>query len=322
MNYPSFIATIATLFLLIICGFVLRKLGIMQEVDSKRFSTLVLKVAQPCMIIAALAGKEFTYENLKSGLIVFGLGLVIHGFMAVIAYFLCKGFKDLDERKITEFSLIFTNTGFIGFPIMESLFPENGLFLAAFYVISFHFIIWSWGLAILGRGRDDIKLNVRKILFNFGSVPCMIGVAIFLIAWPFADFKTPDFIMTFMNYLGNMCTPLSALITGSALATRTAKQIFGQPKMYLTAALKLFVMPLAVCVLAKLLCELIGVDPLMFGLFLTVEAALPSAATVTMFCELHDINPGYASQTVGTSALFSVASMPLIVLVAEWILRL
>lgn len=322
MNYSGFLGVIAILFLLMATGFFLRKIGFWREEDSGRLSTLVLKVCQPFMLIAALASAEFSYENLRAGLTVFAFGLFVHALMAGLAFVLCKGFKDIDERKITEFSLIFTNTGFIGFPIMQSLFPENGLFLAAFYVISFHMVIWSWGLAILARGRTDIRLSVRKVLFNFGSVPCFIGVGLFLLAIPFPSFTIPDFLLTFMNYLGNMCTPLSTLITGAALATRSMRQIFGQPKMYLTAFLKLLIMPLAVCVVCKGVCLLLGLDPLTVALFCTVEAALPSAATITMFCELYGLKSGYASQTVGTSALFSAATLPLVVMVAEWFLRL
>jgi hypothetical protein len=37
---------------------------------------------------------------------------------------------------------------------------------------------------------------------------------------------------------------------------------------------------------------------------------------------MYGLNSGYASQTVGTSSLLSVGTMPVILLVAEWIVRL
>ena len=179
MNFSALLTIIATLFLLMACGFFARKKGIIDDVASKRLSTLIIKIGQPMMIVSALTEAEFSYENLTDGLIIIGLGMVLHTVMGVMAFFLCKGFKDLDERKITEFSLMFTNGGFIGFPIMEALFGAKGLFLAAFYNISFHLFIWSWGIAILARKRSDIKLTVRKIFINLGSVPCLIGVLIY-----------------------------------------------------------------------------------------------------------------------------------------------
>ena len=212
---------------------------------------------------------------------------------------------------------MFTNGGFIGFPIMEALFGAKGLFLAAFFNISFHLFIWSWGIAILARKRSDIKLTVRKIFINLGSVPCLIGVLIYVLAIPFPGFALPAFLSKFMMYLSNLCTPISVLITGALLATRTPKQIFGSPKIYYFSAMKLVVLPLVVCVIGKL----IGL-PHDMVLFATVEAALPSAASITMFSEMYNLNSGYASQTVGTSSLLSVGTMPVILLLAEWIVRL
>ncbi len=317
MNFSALLTIIATLFLLMACGFFARKTGIIDEVASKRLSTLIIKIGQPMMIVSALVEAEFSMENLKDGFIIVGLGLILHAIMAVMAFFLCKGFRDLDERKITEFSLVFTNAGFIGFPIMEALFGPKGLFLASFYVISFHLFIWSWGIAILARQRSDIKLTVRKVFVNLGSIPCLIGILLYMAVIPFPDFALPAFLTKFMGYLSGLCTPISVLITGALLATRTPKQIFGSGKIYYFSALKLVVIPLVVCVLAKL----IGLSDQLI-LICTVEAALPSAATITMFSEIYGLNAGYASQTVGTSSLLSVGTLPLVLLVAEWIVSL
>ncbi|MBR6782829.1 MAG: AEC family transporter [Clostridia bacterium] len=317
MNFSALLTIIATLFLLMACGFFARKRGIIDDIASKRLSTLIIKIGQPLMIISALVEAEFSYENLTDGLIIVALGMVLHAIMAGMAFVICKGFRDLDERKITEFSLVFTNAGFIGFPIMEALFGPKGLFLASFYVISFHLFLWSWGIAILARKRSDIKLTVKKIFINLGSIPCLIGVLLYMAVIPFPNFVIPAFVSKFMVYLSNLCTPISVLITGALLATRTPKQIFGSKKIYYFSAMKLVGIPLVVCVLAKL----IGL-PEHLILFATVEAALPSAATITMFSEMYDLNAGYASQTVGTSSLLSVGTLPLVLLVAQWIVSL
>ena len=317
MNFSALLTIIATLFLLMACGFFARKKGIIDDVASKRLSTLIIKIGQPMMIISALTEAEFSYENLGDGFLYIGIGIVFHAVMGGLAFLLCKGFKDLDERKITEFSLMFVNGGFIGFPILEALFGAKGLFLAAFFNISFHLFIWSWGVAILARKRSDIKLTVRKIFINLGSIPCLIGVLIYMLVIPFPDFVLPAFLSKFFMYLSNLCTPISVLITGALLATRTPKQIFGSGKIYYFSAMKLLVLPLIVCVI----CKLIQLPQDMI-LFVTVEAALPAASSITMFSEIYGLNSGYASQTVGTSSLLSVGTLPLVLLVAQWIVAL
>ena len=317
MNFSALLTIIATLFLLMACGFFARKKGIIDDVASKRLSTLIIKIGQPMMIISALTEAEFSYENLGDGFLYIGIGIIFHAVMGGLAFILCKGFKDLDERKITEFSLMFVNGGFIGFPILEALFGAKGLFLAAFFNISFHLFIWSWGVAILARKRSDIKLTVRKIFINLGSIPCLIGVLIYMLVIPFPSFVLPAFLSKFFLYLSNLCTPISVLITGALLATRSPKQIFGSGKIYYFSAMKLLVLPLIVCVI----CKLIGL-PQDMTLFVTVEAALPAASSITMFSEIYGLNSGYASQTVGTSSLLSVGTLPLVLLAAQWIVAL
>ena len=317
MNFTALLTIIATLFLLMACGFFARKKGIIDDVASKRLSTLIIKIGQPMMIISALTEAEFSYENLADGFLYIGVGMVFHAVMGGLAFLLCKGFRDLDERKITEFSLMFVNGGFIGFPILEALFGAKGLFLAAFFNISFHLFIWSWGIAILARKRSDIKLTVRKIFINLGSVPCLIGILLYMAVIPFPGFALPAFLSKFFMYLSNLCTPISVLITGALLATRTPKQIFGSGKIYYFSAMKLLALPLVVCIIGKL----IGLPHDMI-LFVTVEAALPAASSITMFSEIYGLNSGYASQTVGTSSLLSVGTMPLVLLAAEWIVSL
>jgi len=322
LNYTSLLTIITAMFLLMAIGFLARKTGIIDDIASKRLSALIIKIGQPMMIVAALVKAEFSYDYLKDGLITVAIGLGVHVFMAVLAYFFCTGFRDLDERKITEFSLVFTNAGFIGFPIMEALFGPKGLFLASFYVISFHLFIWSWGIAILARKRDDIKLTVKKIFVNFGSIPCLIGVLLYMgINMAHIPLSNLDFLVKTMDYLGNLCTPISVLITGALLATRTPKQIFGSAKIYYFSAMKLFVMPAIVCIVLKLVAMPLGMTAESV-IFYTVEAALPAAATITMFSELYKLNAGYASQTVGTSSLLSVATLPLMIKAAEWFVGL
>ena len=166
MNLNALLNTIVMLFIFMTVGFVANKLHILDEVASKRLSKLIISICQPCLIIGSLMKFEYSEENLKLGFITLGLGILIHASLAVIAFFSCRPFKDIDEQKLTEFCMIFGNAGFIGFPILQSLFGDKGLFMGSFFIISFHLVLWTWGIAILARKRNDIKLTVKKIFIN------------------------------------------------------------------------------------------------------------------------------------------------------------
>ena len=315
--FDSLLSMIATLFVLLAVGFVAGKCNIIDGIASKRLSALILKVAQPALIIESLIGMDYTRENLLLGLEALALGFGVHAFMAVVAYVACVKFKKLDERKITEFALVFGNCGFIGIPIMRSMYGDVGAFMTSFFIVSFNLLIWSWGISILARKRDDIKLTPRKIFFNFGSVPSIIGFILFIIPAFLPNFKLPDFALTSISYVGSLCTPVSTMIIGALLSTRTVKQIFGSGKVYYLCAFKLIIIPLLVCVLMKLL----GFSE-MWILFGTAITSMPSATAVSMQAELYDISPGYSAQCVGTSSLLSVATMPCVIMIAEFVAKI
>lgn len=312
MSFQALLTIILTLVLLMICGYICRKTGIIDTVASKRLSSLIISVGQPMMIIAALNNAEYSKENLTIAWQVTLISFVMHVVMCGAAFLICRRMKNPNRTKIFEFSLVFANCGFIGFPILDSILGEGiGSFMGAFYVISFHLFLWTWGIFILGRGREDIKLTPKKILLNYGTVPCAIGIALYLLK---PVFELPDFGGKFLNYLGNLCTPISVLITGALLATISLKQMFKNGMLYLHSAIKLIAFPAVICILAKL-CGLSDI----YILMATAMAGVPSAATITMLSELYDIEPGYASQSVGMSSILSTATLPCVMLFAQWI---
>lgn len=324
MNFDALNVVVATLTILLAVGFLCRKVGIINDVSSKNLSKLILMVGQPAMLVYSMSNAEYTEENVKMAWIMLGLGFVFHGVLAVLSYFLALPYKkNLDEEKISEFSFMFTNCAFIGFPIFEALLGAKGLFMAAFLVFSFNILLWTWGLAIFGRKRDDIKLNIKKVLVNFGTIPCVIGFVFYLLKAPSIGFEMPEFISKALGYITNLCTPISVLITGALIATQSPKKIFGSWKLYYFNIIKLFVLPMLICLISKVLLILVPVDGMeIYATFLTAAAALPAASTVTMMSETYGLDSGYSSVVVGTSSIISVLSMPLTLMLAQWILNL
>ena len=324
MNFDALNVVVATLTILLAVGFFCRKVGIINDISSKNLSKLILMVGQPAMLVYSMSNAEYTEENVKMAWIMLGLGFVFHGVLAVISYFMALPYKkNLDEEKISEFSFMFANCAFIGFPIFEALLGPIGLFMASFLTFSFNVLVWTWGLGIFARKRKDIKLNIKKVLVNFGTIPCVIGFIFYLLKAPSIGFELPEFISKALSYLTNLCTPISVLITGALIATQSAKKIFCSWKLYYFNIMKLFVLPLLVCVISKILLILIPVDGLkIYAMFVTAAAALPAASTVSMMSETYGLDSGYSSVVVGTSSIISVLSMPLTLMSAQWILNL
>jgi len=322
MNFNALNIVVATLFVVMAVGFVCRKLGIIDDVASKKLSRLILTVGQPALLINSLASAEYSERTLKTAGIMTILGLVFHIVLAILAYFLAIPTKsNIDERKLTEFSLIFANCAFIGFPIFEALLGAEGKFMASFLIISFNVLIWTWGLAIMARERSDIKMTWKKVVFNFGTVPCAIGFIFFMLKSPAIGFELPSFISQAMQYLQNLCTPISLLVTGALIATQSPKKIFCSWKLYYFNVIKLIALPVIICLISKLIITVFNIPGgEIYAIFFTAAAALPTASSATMMAETYGLDSGYSSLQVGTSSLLSVLTLPLTMIIAQWIL--
>lgn len=317
-TFFNLLTIIGVLFLVMIVGFACRKRGIINDVSSNRMSKLIIEVGQPALIIGSLAGKQFSWELLREGLLYLAIGFLLHPLMSVIGLLFGRVFPDFEERKLSVFALTFTNAAFIGFPILAAVFPTNGVFYGSFFVIGFHVYMWTFGIWLLSKGRDDIKLTPKKAIFNFGTVPCMIGLGLYLLK---AVLPMPSLLIDLCTYLGNLCMPISVLIIGALLATQDLPAILKSPRLYIFNAIKLLILPLIVCGIAKLV-TLGFSNSYELVMFCTVMSALPSASTVAMLAELHGIKPGYAAQAVGSSSLFSVATLPLLYFIGDFVAKL
>lgn len=315
IGISALIPTALCLFLLIVTGFIARRAKLVDETVTKGLSVIVAKVAQPFLIIYSIVKLDYSAQNLKNGLIVLGFGILLHALMGAIGMLVFSRVHSVDEKKIYVFALTFCNCAFIGFPIIESLFGEIGLFYGAFYVVSYNIGAWSFGVWLMSKKENGARVTPIKILVNAGTVPCAVGLALYILQIPL-----PDFLMTAMNTLGSLCTPLSLIVTGSLIAAMPLKSLFLNGKFYAYLSLKLLILPLLV---ATVLC-LTGIGSMIedinLAVFLTVMAALPPAALTTLFANIHDVKPTYAAQLVSLGTFLSPLTILLVMKLTELIL--
>ena len=321
MSFTTFIdllEVIGILTLLLITGYISRRVNLIDDVGSKRLSSLIIKLGQPMMIVGALIRTDFGWDKLKTGLFFMLIGFLIHPLMIGLAWLTGPLYRDVNQRKISLFALTFTNCGFIGFPILDAIFPGEGSFIGAFFVIGFHIYVWTLGIYILGKGRDDVKLTPQKAFLNPGTVPCVIGLGLYLLK---AVVPFPQFTIDFTVSLYAICMPISVLITGALIAKQGLIRMARTPSLYVFNAIKLLGIPLVVCLVAKLV-TLGMADSYNTILFCTVIAALPSGATISMLGEMYDISPEYAAQCVCSSSILSIGTLPLLYFIGDLIAKL
>lgn len=294
----------------VIAGFYGAKRGYFSDRFSKKLSAFVLNIAQPFMIITSILATPYSDENLKSGFTVLLAAVVVHIVAAGVALLATIGIKDQKERRISEFCIMFANCGFFGFPLLQAVYGDIGVFWGGFFIVIFNFAIWTYGIFILSRANRELKIKITKIFINSGTIPCVIGFLLFILR---INFYPP--IYNSMAVLGNTCTPLSMAIIGAMLAEIPLKNLLTKPTTYYVSLMKLIVLPM----LCGVVLRLIGFsqDISVFGALMT---SLPSATASAMFAETYDIKSDLAAQTVGISTVLSILTVPLIIPIVEILL--
>lgn len=308
VDFSSLISTCASLFLLIALGFLLRKIHITDEDFSKKLSTLVAKAGMPFLMIYSITGLEYSAEKLKNGVWILVFGTFAHFLMAVLAKLIFFRAKDADEKKIYEFGCIFSNCAFIGYPILGALFGPIGLFYGAFYVVTYNLGCWSYGALLMAKGKAGYRVTFRSMFLNVGIISCVSGFLLYALQIPI-----PDFLRTTAMHVGNLCTPLSLIVTGSLLATIPLGKMFSNHKLYLFCAVKLVALPL----LFALALHLCGAEKLIgdidLTVFLAVMVSLPPAALTSLFANMYDVKPTFAAQLVSLGTLLSPLTTLLVI---------
>ena len=315
MNFEALFSTALSLFLFTLTGFVLRKTGVVDGTLTGKLSGFVAKACQPFLIIFSVVKLEYSTEKLRNGILVLAFSVLLHIFLALASKLFFSRVGDTDERKIHEFGCVFTNCAFVGFPILNALFGEAGLFYGAFYVIVYNLAVWSYGVVVMARGKPNFKISVRKMLVNLGTVPCAIGLGLYMARVPM-----PDFLMTVLESMSGLCTPLSLIVTGSLVASMPLRGLFNNPKIYYFCAAKLILIPL----IAAVILRFAGLSGLVEGIdlsvFMVVLSSMPPAAFTTIFAELYDVKPSYAAQLLSVGTMLSPFTILLVMKLSEFIL--
>lgn len=301
INMTDLINTVITLFIIILIAYAAAKAGFLDDKFTKKLSNFVICICQPFMIVGALTSVEFTPQRLLTGLEITGIGFIVMGVCAVIGYFSVKWFKDPDERKLGEYAMVFANTGFMGFPVMKALFGDEGAFYGAFFVITFHITLWTYGISIFARNRDDIKIKPLNMILNYGTVPVIIGILLYVLQ---VKFPTP--VTSAIDMMSDLCAPLAMIIVGSIVATVPLKKLFLDGRLYYICLFRLILLPLIVGALAIL----VGLPDDFVYLFVTLTA-LPTATNAAMYAQRYDISPQFGAKISSVTTLLSTGTIPL-----------
>lgn len=288
------------LFIIVILGYIACKLGYMGDKFDKKLSSIVVDITCPLLVLSSVMGDEMPDKELILPLL--GIGFLTYIILLVFGFWIPRIItKNHDDQGMIGFALMFANVGFIGYPIVSSIFGQKAVFYAALLNMPNTFFIFTAGVMLI-KGEYSLRQFNPKVLFS----PAMIGA--FLAAIIVAlGIHTPDIIARPVTMVGNITVPASLLIIGSSMARLPLREIIGSPKVYVSSLLRLTIVPLSVYYLFKAC----GVSAQINDIN-TVVIAMPVASFGTMFCLKYGRNPSLITEMTFITTVGSIITIPLI----------
>lgn len=291
------------LFILMGVGFLCYRLKMITDEVSKKLSAIVVNIANPALILTGCMGEE-KIEG-RELLLIAALVVVIYAVLVVLAMVLPAALGvEKKSRGIYQAMTIFSNIGFMGFPVISALYGSSALLYASLFMIPYNVLIYTFGVAAMSTDenanwKDSFSL---KRIMNVGVIACMITIIVYLLQIPI-----PAFIKSTTTYLSNLTAPLSMMVIGASLATINLKKLFADVRLLLFSALKLLVIP----VLGVLLIRQFVNNDIICGVCM-VMLATPVGSMTAMLAQQYEGDYEMASRGVALTTVLSVITMPVV----------
>ena len=305
MEYALIIAEqILIMFLMILLGAFCYRKQIITKEGNRQLSAVVLHVVCPVLIFMAYQ-TEFSKELLQG--LMWAMLLSVISFVIAIAFAAVAVRKDpRREYAIEKCSVIYSNCAFMGFPLIQALFGNTGIFYTTAYLTLFNLLVWSHGVMVM---NDSVNW---KGLVKAMKAPTIIAIVLGIICYV-ANIRLPETLAAALNYIASMNTPLAMLVAGATIAQTNLLKAFKKPRVYLVALYRLLVIPLLVLAATMFL-------PVSREVYMSVilATACPTATICTLFAISYNKNALYASELFAVTTILSAVTMPLMVLLVNF----
>ena len=290
-----------TLFAIVIVGYTAGKLGYMGGDFDKRLSNLVIDITCPALILSSTMGG--TLPDRQMILPLLGISLLTYIILSVVALILPRYItRQREDQGVVGFALMFGNVGFIGYPVVASIFGHQAVFYAAVLNVINTFAVFTIGTMLVMGGRGEYQFH-KKVLW---STPMLAAYVAMLIVTLDVD-NIPRIISQPLTIIGNITVPAALLIIGSSMSHLSARTMLGNRTVYLTTLLRLCLLPLGL----YFLCSTIGFSSVVVSIN-TVVIAMPVATYGTILCLKYEQDTTLITEVTFITTLLSVVTIPLI----------
>lgn len=298
------IEVMLTLFAIVIVGYVAGKLGYLGGDFDRQLSSVVINITCPALILSSAMTGELPDRQYILPLLL--ISVITYAVLTLFAFRLPRYLTgNPADEGIIGFALMFGNVGFMGYPVVASIFGHEAVFYAAVLNVVNTFTVFTIGtILITGRNGVEGSRFQKKVLY---STPMIAAYLTMLIVALGID-NIPGFVSQPLTMIGNITVPAALLIIGSSMSHLSLRTMFGNATVYTTALLRLVVLPLGM----YYLCRMLGFSEFVVCIN-TVVIAMPVATYGTILCLKYEKDTTVMTEVTFITTLLSMLTIPMLV---------
>lgn len=298
---------IALFVIYMLVGILLIKTKVLTQTTIEVLARFVLKLALPLLIFTNTINgvdRSALFETLP----VMGLTVLLY----FLTYFLMLLLSNIfrlkgNVRSVYRALGMFGNIGFMGIPIISSLFPAHGMLYISLFTIVDQLVLWTLGVKLTTpEGGQGQRFHPMKLV-NPATVAIALSVLVILSGIPI-----PAIGNTALSKIGATATPLAMIYLGGVFACMDIRKYAVKLEFYGIVLVKMIAFPL-------LLFAALGCLPITEEVRMTMAllAAMPSMSSIVMMAKTSGSEGDYAVGGISVTTICSVATLPLLC----WVLQ-
>lgn len=293
--------TIIAIVVLILIGYICRRIGLLKPEDAKILNKIVVYIAIPSLIFLAMYNADLS-DTVTLGtitLICITIGLLCGGIAYLFAS-LRNYSKETRWGLVTASAML--NSGFLGYPVVLGVFGSIGLVSAVFYDLGSVILFIFFGFLLILVYGGNYQGIFRESVFFPSIIAISLGVLANVFQLPLGSL-VPDIL----DYLSGAAIPLIMLSLGLSLEFKEVKEYFAAASF--VSVIRLVISPLIAIVLASLL----GLSGVNFQVTV-VQAGMPSGMLTMVLAIIYNLDIKITAACVFLSTALSMVSLTALIL--------
>lgn len=287
----------------ILAGVILVKTKVLSKEALQPIARFVLKMGLPLLIFTNIINGVEKDALFRSGSILvtaFFLDSALFLLSWPIAH-LCGVKGKLVE--IYQTMNIFGNIGFMGIPIITSIYPENSILYVSVFTIVDQLFLWTLGVKLTAPEGEG-KFNPKKLI-NPASVGIVTAMILIIIG-----IRLPVPLNTGLQKIGSTATPLAMIYLGGLFACSNIGSCLKRIELYGIVIVKMMIVPLVMYWILKQLGMAEDIRMTM-----SLIAGMPVMASIAMMVKPSESD--YAMGGIFVTTIGSLITLPLICFILQ-----